>query len=80
MTRLYGWNKPACLALLRTSTNSRQFVFQDQGAVIAATNQWATTKAGFVDCLNVELARTHGQSPLATFDKIALRLLGASKV
>ena len=80
LTRLYGWGKPALLAMLQTATNSRQFVFQDQGAVAAATNQWITAKAGFVDCLNAELARTHGQGPLATFDRNALKLAGAAKL
>jgi predicted nucleic-acid-binding protein len=80
LTKLYGWNKPALLAMLQTTTNSRQFVFQDQGAVVAATHQWVTAKAGFVDCLNVELARAHGQGPLATFDKSALKRPGASRL
>ena len=80
LTKLYGWGKPALLAMLQTTTNSRQFVFQDQSAVVAATNQWLTAKAGFVDCLNAELARLHGKGPLATFDKHAAILPGSVKV
>ena len=80
LSRLYGWEKPALLAMLQATTNSRQFVFQDQGAVVAAAQQWTSAKAGFVDCLNVALAKIHGKGPLATFDKHALRLDGASKV
>ena len=80
LTKLYEWKKPAMIAMLQTTTNSRQFVFQDQSAVVAATTQWITAKAGFVDCLNVELARLHGKGPLATFDKHAARLTGSEKI
>ena len=80
LTRLHGWEKPAFIALLQAMTSSRQFIFQDQSAVVAATNQWVKAKAGFVDCLNVALAAAHGKGPLATFDKNAAKLIGASKV
>jgi predicted nucleic-acid-binding protein len=80
LTKLYGWGKPALLAMLQTTTNSRQFVFQDQSAVAAATRQWITAQAGFVDCLNVALASARGQCPLATFDKQALELPGAASL
>lgn len=80
LAKLYGWDKPALLALLQSGTNSRHFIFQDQPAVIAATHRWAKAKAGFVDCLNVELARAHGQDPLATFDREAAKLPGATRL
>jgi predicted nucleic-acid-binding protein len=80
LTKLYQWEKPALQAMLQASTHSRQFVFQDQPAVVAAANQWVTAKAGFVDCLNVELARTHGTGPLATFDAGAAGLPGAARL
>jgi predicted nucleic-acid-binding protein len=79
LARLYGWEKPAMLAMLRAATNSRQFNFQDQPAVASAAELWSRTKAGFVDCLNIELARVHGKAPLATFDKDAARLPGAAR-
>lgn len=79
LTRLYGWDKPALLAMLRAVTNSREFMFHDQGAVAAAANRWATAKAGFVDCLNVELAKAHGKLPLATFDTDAAKLPGVTR-
>ena len=80
LARLYGWGKPALVAMLQATTNSRQFIFQDHSAVVAATQRWATAKAGFVDCLNVELAKAHGKEPLATFDRDAARLPGATPV
>lgn len=78
LTKLYAWDKPTFLAMLQATTNSRDFVFQDQPAVVAAANQWAAAKAGFVDCLNVELAKAHGKGPLATFDKDAAKLPGTT--
>jgi predicted nucleic-acid-binding protein len=80
LARLYGWDKPALLAMLQSTANSHQFIFQDQSAVVAASNRRATAKAGFVDCLNVELARIHGKGPLATFDKQAAKLPGTTRL
>ena len=80
LSKLYGWDKPGLLAMLQATTNSREFIFQDQAAVVAAATQWIHAKAGFVDCLNVELARSHGKAPLATFDKDALKLPGAVRL
>lgn len=80
LTRLYGWQKPAMVAMLQAATNSRQFMFQDHAAVVAAANLWIKAKAGFVDCLNIELARAHEQEPLATFDRDAARLPGAARL
>ena len=77
LARLYGWKKPALLAMLQSITNSRQFTFQDQAAVISAMNDWVLSKAGFVDCLNVALARVHGQEPLATFDRELGKIQGS---
>lgn len=76
LARLYRWEKPALLAMLRTIAHSRDFLCQDHAAVVDATEQWAKSKAGFVDCLNAALAQAHRQGPLATFDRDALRLPG----
>jgi len=77
LMRLYGWKKPALLAMLQSTSNSRHFTYQDQAAVVAGSSEWAKAKAGFVDCLNVELARVHGKVPLATFDKDLMRIPGS---
>jgi predicted nucleic-acid-binding protein len=66
--------------MLRSATNSRQFLFQDQAAVVAATRNWVNAKAGFVDCLNVQLAIAHGKHLLATFDKEAPGLGGTARI
>jgi len=76
LARLYGWKKPALLAMLQATSNSRHFTFQDQAAIASASNAWAKAKAGFIDCLNVELAKRHGQDPLATFDQELLKVEG----
>ena len=80
LSRLYGWDKPALLALLQSMSHSRPFVFQDQPAVVNATSLWATTQAGFVDCLNTALAGAHDRGPLATFDQEAAKLPGATRL
>ena len=80
LARLYGWEKSALLAMLETICNSRQFIFQDQPAIVDATRHWVAAKPGFVDCLNVALARVHGKGPMATFDKDAAMLPGAAKL
>jgi predicted nucleic-acid-binding protein len=77
LSRLYGWEKAALLAMLGSLSNSRQFIFQDQAAVVSASQVWSKAKAGFVDCLNVELAKRHGKAPLATFDRDVLKLDGS---
>jgi predicted nucleic-acid-binding protein len=76
----YKWRKAELLAMIQATTSSRHFVFQDQAAVVAAANQWIGAKAGFVDCLNVELARAHGKGPLVTFDKDAAKLQGTTRL
>ena len=78
LARLYKWEKPALLAMLQATTSSRDLVFQDQAAVVAALGRWTHAKAGFVDCLNVELALGHGQAPLATFDKNLMKQQGST--
>lgn len=80
LTRLYGWQKPALVAMLQAMTSSREFIFQDQAAVLAATSQWLTAKAGFIDCLNVALSDAHGRGPLATFVQQAAKLPGATRL
>ena len=79
LTSVYGWDKPKLLAMLHAAVESRDFAFQDQAAVPAAVRLFPKVKAGFVDCLAVELAKAHGESPLATFDKAASSLPGAVK-
>lgn len=74
---VYAWDKPKLLAMLQAAMESKDFAFQDQAAVQAAVRLFPKVKAGFVDCLAVELAKAHGESPLATFDKIASKLPGA---
>lgn len=80
LSRLYGWSKPVLVAVLQGMTHSRHLNLQDQPAVAAATALWSTAKAGFVDCLKVELAKFHGKEPLATFDKEAAKLPGAMRL
>lgn len=76
LTSVFEWDKARILAMLEAALASRDFTFQDPAAVASAVNLYAKAKAGFVDCLAVEVAKAHGEAPIATFDKAALLLPG----
>jgi predicted nucleic-acid-binding protein len=77
LTAVYGWSKAQTLAMLETASNSRDFAFQSVETVRAAIAAFASGKADFSDCLALELARTEGHLPFATFDKATARLRDA---
>jgi predicted nucleic-acid-binding protein len=77
LTAVYGWSKAQTLAMLETAGNSRDFAFQSIETVRAAIAIYASGKADFSDCLALELARSEGHLPFATFDKAAARLRDA---
>ena len=74
LTAVYGWSKAQILAMLETASNSRDFAFQSVETVRAAIAVYASGKADFSDCLALELARTEGHLPFATFDKATAKL------
>ncbi len=74
---VYLWSKVQILAMLRTATDSRDFIFQAAAPVRAAVDLYASSKADFSDCLALELARAEGHLPFATFDKATAKLAGA---
>ena len=77
LTAVYGWSKAQIVAMLETASNSRDFAFQSVETVRAAIAVYAFGKADFSDCLALELARTEGHLPFATFDKATARLRDA---
>jgi predicted nucleic-acid-binding protein len=77
LAAVYGWSKAQILAMLETANNSRDFAFQAVETVRAAIAIYASGKADFSDCLALELARTEGHLPFATFDKAAAKLRDA---
>jgi predicted nucleic-acid-binding protein len=77
LTAVYGWSKAQTLAMLETAGNSRDFAFQSIETVRAAIAIYASGKADFSDCLALEVARSEGHLPFATFDKAAARLRDA---
>jgi len=77
LTAVYGWSKAQILAMLETASNSRDFTLQSVETVRAAIAAYASSKADFSDCLALELARSEGHLPFATFDKAAARLRDA---
>ena len=78
LTTAYSWSKAQVLAMLRTATNSRDFSFQFAESVRRATDVYASNNADFSDCLALELARTEGYLPFATFDKATAKLPDAT--
>jgi len=77
LTAVYGWSKAQILAMLETTSNSRDFTLQSVETVRAAIAAYASGKADFSDCLALELARSEDHLPFATFDKAAARLRDA---
>lgn len=77
LAAVYGWSKAQILAMLETASNSRDFAFQSVETVRAAITVYASGKADFSDCLALELARTEGHLPFATFDKATAKLRDA---
>jgi predicted nucleic-acid-binding protein len=77
LTAVYGWSKAQILAMLETGSNSRDFGFQSVETVRAAIAAYAAGKADFSDCLALELARSEGRLPFATFDKATAKLRDA---
>jgi predicted nucleic-acid-binding protein len=77
LTAVYSWSKAQILAMLETASNSRDFAFQSIETVRAAIATYVSGKADFSDCLALELARTEGHLPFATFDKATARLRDA---
>jgi predicted nucleic-acid-binding protein len=77
LTAVYGWSKAQILAMLETASNSRDFTLQSVETVRAAIAAYASSKADFSDSLALELARSEGHLPFATFDKAAARLRDA---
>jgi predicted nucleic-acid-binding protein len=61
--------------------NHKDLALQDSDAVAAALNLFRSRPAlGFSDCLMLELARTAGHLPLATFDRNLARIEGAQRL
>ena len=71
---VYSWSKAQVVAMLHTATNSRDFAFQAAETVRRATEIYISGKADFADCLALELARSEGHLPFATFDKATAKL------
>lgn len=74
LSSVYAWRKPQLLAMLDTSTTSKELSFQSIEAVRAALALYRSSKADFPDCLALELARADGHLPFATFDKATAKL------
>jgi predicted nucleic-acid-binding protein len=74
LTTVYRWSKPQIVAMLHVAVASRDFAFQSLAEVRAAVQLYVSGKADFADCLALELARSEGYLPFASFDKATAKL------
>ncbi len=80
LTAVYKWTEPQVVAMLDTATTSKDFSFQSIEAVRSALGTHRTCQADLPDCLALEVARTEGHLPFATFDRATASLPGAESL
>ena len=74
----YGLSDDRIATALGMLIEHDRLVLQDRGVVRAALAEFTRgAKAGFADCLIVEIARKAGHQPVGTFDKSMSRIDGA---
>lgn len=81
LVSVYGLEAPAVATGVEMLLNHRDLTIQDADAVAAALEQYrAHPKAGFSDCVVLEVARKAGHLPLGTFDRNLARLDGVQRL
>ena len=65
----FNRTKKEVLAVLDALVNNMDIHLHEPSTVGAAMAHYRASKADFSDCLALEIARTNGHLPLATFDK-----------
>ena len=75
----YGFQKPQVLSVLQTILTKKSWVLQHADRFAVALEQFASSNAGFADCLI--LAESQQESlPLWTFDRKLAKLQGAQRL
>ncbi len=75
----YGFEKPQVLSVLQTILTKKSWVLQHADRFAVALDQFASSNAGFADCLI--LAESQQESlPLWTFDRKLAKLQGAQRL
>jgi len=73
----FGFGKPEVTLTLSQLLSSVELSFESEGAIEVALALYQQGSADFSDCLHVALARSAGEQPLWTFDKVAAKVDGA---
>ena len=81
LASVYDKEPPVIARAIEMLLEHQQLTIQDADAVAAAVAQYRRRpKAGFSDCLLVEIARKAGHGPLGTFDLHLARIDGATRL
>ena len=73
----YSLGKKELLWIFSMLLETREIQFQEEASIERALSLYSDYNTDFADCLHVGIAMTHGQMPMATFDRKASRLHGA---
>jgi predicted nucleic-acid-binding protein len=81
LASVYGLDAAAIATAVEMLLSHEQLTVQDAEVVGAAVIQFrARRRAGFSDCLMVEIARKAGHLPLGTFDRELSKIDGAQRL
>jgi len=77
LQRAYRFDSARIASAVDVFLHHETVTLQDSDVVAAALDLYRRTKAGFSDCLVLEIARKAGHLPLGTFDKVLGKIDGA---
>ncbi len=80
LTSLYDFSREALAGVVERMLEGQRFEVQEPAVVAAALKDYRESKAGFADCLILEIARSQSVTPLATFDGKLSKLSGTRKL
>jgi len=81
LQRAYRFDSSEIAAIVDILLNHETMTLQDADVVAAALDRYrAHAKAGFSDCLVLEIARKAGHLPLGSFDKVLGKIDGAEQL
>lgn len=81
LTSVYGLKRRELTATVRAVLASDVLAVQDAEVIAAALDRYANAdRAGFTDCLIVEIAARAGHGPLGSFDKAMAALKGVEPI
>jgi predicted nucleic-acid-binding protein len=73
LDNVYNFSRKQLAETLTQLTSTAEFCLQDSGAVAAATQKFASTKADFADALIAAVNQQHGCEKTISFDRAAIK-------